>query len=409
MLEYIQSTIGILTFTFISWIMGKRSTSLVRIILQVIIQIIFVAILLKAPQVYHALSKAGKALMVVQEATISGTSFVFGYLTGTNTPFDITNTNNLFIFALHALPPIIVFSSLSMVLFHFGIMQKIVAILSKIFKKTLGIGGALGLFSGTKIFLGQTDAPMVIKHYMKYMSSGEIFTMMTAGMATTSFAIIGLYTSLLSNTIAEPASHILVSSIANITLSIIISKAILPHNHSTESDSNEDKTNSFSSTMEAIFSGATTGMQIVVSIITMVIVLIALTHLLNAILGNFGTSVELILGYIAFPIAYLMGLNASESLIGGSVLGMKISLNEISAMIHLNQNIAALSEKAKYILSYAVLSFGNFSSIGIQISGLSAICPEKRSEIILLAPKALIASIIVNCITATMIGMLIAF
>ena len=247
---------------------------------------------------------------------------------------------------------------------------------------------------------------MVIKNYMSRMSRGEIFTIMTAGMATTSFAIIGLYTAILSETVSNPASHILISSITNVTLAIIISKIIIPHNSHTEGKI--DKQNAFSSTMEAIFSGATTGMNIVVSIITMVIALLALTALLNMILGNFGTSVEQILGYLMFPIAYLMGLDFNESFIGGSVLGMKISLNEVPAMIQLSKNASLLSEKARYIMTYGVLSFGNFSSIGIQISGLSAICPEKKSEIISLAPKALLASILVNCLSGTIIGLLMS-
>lgn len=403
-LEVLHSILGIAILVGIAWFMGKRSVKLHKLIFSVVLQIIFTGIIIKSSYIYSVFVVIGRSLMKIQEAALAGTSFVFGYLAGGNVPFELSDSSNLFIFAIHALPPIIVFSAISMVLFHWGIIQKISWLMGRLFKKTFNIGGALGLFSTTKIFLGQTDAPIIVKDYIGKMSKGEIFTIMTTGMATSSFAIVGLYSSILSNVLVDPTSHVVIASIINITLSIIISKAVMPHSHQTSVVS--DAKSSFSSTMEAIFSGTNIGTSIVTSIISMIIVFLAIITLLNMMLSVFGISIETILGYIFFPIAYILGLNANEALIGGSIIGMKISLNEVPAMIQLSKSAALLSEKARHIISHSIINFGNISSMGIQIGGLSALCPERKGDIISMAPKALIVSVLVNCLSACIVGMM---
>jgi concentrative nucleoside transporter, CNT family len=405
-----QSIFGILIFTISAWLIGKRSTKISKLLLSILLQIIFTTILLKIPFIQVVFDYIGKGLTVVSKGTMEGVQFVFGYLSGNNTPFEVINPNNTFIFAIHALPQIIVISSISMVLFHFGIMQKIVNIMGKMFKTIFGIKGPLSLFASAKIFLGQTDAPLLIKNYIDSMSKGEIFLIMTTGMSTTSFSIINLYESLLKTTISNPVFYILVSTINCISLSIILSKAVVPIDlKSKNQDSKLSNDTKFSNVMEAISTGASIGMNIVVSIITILIVLIAIIYIVNQILGVFNIDIQTIMGYIMFPISWLMGISCSESLLGGSVLGMKITVNEINAMIEIAKNSSILSESSRLILSCSTFGFANISSVGIQIAGLCAIAPSKKTEIIKLAPLALVLGTIVNCINATIIGLVYNF
>ena len=351
--------------------------------------------------------------MALKDATAAGTGFVFGYLGGSpDLPFVPKEGANLFIFAFQAMPIVIVVSALSMLLFHWQILPNIVKFFSKFFQKCLGIGGALGVCAAAKMFLGQTEAPLLVRPYLGQFTRSELFTIMTAGMATTSISIMVIYAVILTGTIPDPIAHILTASIISVPAAITISRILIPQ-EGAETSGHLVVPYQFSGSMEAITQGTSDGIKMYINIIAMVIVFLALVALVNSILGLLPAingnpiNLQLLLGYLLSPLAWFLGIPASEAIPAGSLLGKKAVLNEVIAFIGLaSLPSGQLSPKSAMIMTYALAGFANLSSIGIQIGGIGAMVPERKQEIISLGVKALIAGTIASCMSGAIIGIL---
>lgn len=366
------------------------------------------------------------------KATLAGTSFVFGYLGGNSLPFELKEGANAFIFAFQPLPMVIVVSALSMLLFHWRVLPTLVNLFSWALKKTLRIGGALGVCSAAKVFLGQTEAPLLIRPYLKNLSRSELFTVMTLGMATTSATIMVLYATLLENIIPFPISHVLTASVISVPAAIAISRIMIPHTgEMTEGDLVMPY--EFSGTMDAVSLGASDGIKLFLNIVAMLIVILALVALSNTILSGLTNTVvwvysffpnfldlseevlqsppaitlQDIFGTLMQPFAWMMGIPWSEAFDAGNLLGTKTVLNEVMAFIGLSElPKGALSPRTSVMMTYALCGFANFSSIGILIGGLGSMAPERKGEVIQLGFKALIAGTIASCMSATVVGIL---
>lgn len=409
-----QGVLGLFTFLAIGWLLSenRKKINYLAAFSGVGVQIIFALITTRIEWVRAGFLKVSEGINVLKTATMSGTSFVFGHLGGGDLPYAIKEGGNAFIFAFQPLPMIMVVSALSMLLFHWRVLPSIVKGLSWGFRKTLGIGGALGVCAAAKVFLGQTDAPLLIRPYLNKLSRSELFTVMTAGMATTSASIMILYATILETTIPNPISHILTASIISIPAAIVISRLMIPHEGAaTEGDMVMPY--HFSGSMEAVSQGAGDGMKLFLNIIAMLVVMLALVALLNSILESLplinGQAVTLqrIFGVIMAPVTWLMGISWAESFAAGKLLGTKTVLNEVMAFIDLTKlPKGELSMRTNLMMMYALCGFANFSSIGIQIGGLGTMAPERRPEIISLGFKALIAGTIASCMSGTVIGLL---
>lgn len=408
-----QGIAGIFVFFIFSYAISENRRAIkIRIVLQgLAVQIILAFLILKfAPfrELFHWL---GEGVNALREATIAGTSFVFGYLGGGELPFATSTPHRVFVFAFQALPLLMVVSALAMLLFHWNILPILVRGVSWFFRKTLNVGGALGICSGAKMFLGQTEAPLLIKPYLKQMSRGEIFTIMTLGLATTSGTILAIYASILESSIPHVLTHIITASVINIPAAITLSRIMIPHG--VETSGKVVQPYEFTSSMDAVSKGTGDGLKLFLNVVAMLVVFISLVALANKIFGlipswdNEPITLQRLFGYVMAPVTWLMGVPWAETRIAGGLLGIKTILNEMYAYTELaTVDDALLSPTARVIMTYALCGFANISSIGILIGGLGTIEPAKRSVVVELGWKALLAGTMASCLSGTIVGVI---
>jgi CNT family concentrative nucleoside transporter len=414
LMPILQAVLGLFIFLAFSWLISenRKNVNLRFAFVGIFIQFILAFLIMKVGLINKVFLLASKGIGALKAATCEATKFVFGYLGGGEAPFSLCDGASTFIFAFQALPMLIVISAISMLLFHWRILPFLVRGFSWALQRTLNVGGALGVCSAAKVFLGQTEAPLLIRPYFTKLSRSELFSVMTAGMATTSASIMVVYSTILENTVDNPISHILTASIISIPAALTISRLMVPQEDTTSSGELVNPYN-FSGSMDAIAQGASDGMKLYLNIIAMLIAALALVALVNAILASFpnidGSPITLqrIFGFIMAPITWLMGISWNEASIAGNLLGTKTVLNEVIAFIELAAlPKQLLSKHTDLIMIYALCGFANLSSIGIQIGGLGTMAPERRSEIIALGFRAVIAGTLSSCMSGTIVGIL---
>ncbi len=413
----LQACSGLVLFFFLAWLFSenRRQVNFKTALMGLVIQVILAIVVTKFGIVRSVFLWIGGGIMALKDATSAGTSFVFGYLGGGDTPFVQHEGANTFIFAFQALPLIIVISAISMLLFHWKVLPFIVKIFSTFFQKGLGIGGALGVCAAAKMFLGQTEAPLLVRPYLGKFTRSELFTVMTAGMATTSISIMVIYAMILEGTVPDPLAHILTASIISVPAAVTISRILIPQ-VGEETSGHLVVPYQFSGSMEAITQGTSDGVKLYINIIAMLIVFLAIVALVNSLvgllpqIGNNPITLQLLLGYALAPLAWFLGIPWEEAISAGALLGKKTILNEIVAFIGLAElPKGALSPKSDLIMTYALAGFANLSSIGIQIGGIGTMVPERKQEIISLGIKAMIAGTIASCMSGSIIGILYSF
>lgn len=409
-----QGLLGLFVFSFCAWLISenRQEVNVKSTFLGVVMQFCLAAIVIKVRFVRDVFLWIGEGVNALRDSMIEGTSFVFGYLGGGALPFAVKQGSSTFIFMFQALPMVMVVSALAMLLFHWRILPVFVKIFSWAFQKTMGIGGALGVCAAAKIFFGQTEAPLFVRPYLKKFTRSELFTVMTAGMATTSVSLMVLYSTILEQTIPDPIAHILTASIISIPAAILISRLMVPQT-GPDTSGHLVVPYDFTNSMDAVAQGTTDGMRLMLNIAAMLVVALALVALTNKILGHLPffyekpITLQLITGYLLAPVAWLMGIPAAETVSAGSLLGTKTVLNEVAAFIGLsNFPDGTLNPISNLIMMYALCGFANLSSVAIQIGGIGGMVPERRAEIISLGFKALIAGTLVSCMSGAIIGLL---
>ena len=375
----------------------------------IVSQLLLAVILLKLPIVINFFELLGNGVTILQNATIEGAGFVFGY-----PPSDDSSPYRSLLetFAFGVLPYIIVMSCISAILWHWGILPFIVNIISKACQKLFNIGGPVGLGAAANVFIGQVEAPLLIKPYISKLSNKELLILMTAGMATVAGSVMVALISILEAQFANVnlIQHFLTASILSVPAAIMYANIMIPSNEITDSNA-EAAPKVYNSTMDAITTGTTQGSNIAVSVGTILIAVIALVYIVNAFLGSLGgyfgidLSIELLLGYLFAPITWLMGIPWNEALTAGELLGLKTTLNEFVAYPALaNLEPGALSDRSKLITFYSLCGFANFSSVGILISGIGAMVPERKDDLINVSFKALVAATLASCMTGLVVG-----
>ena len=375
----------------------------------VLSQFILAAILLKLPFIISFFEILGNGVTILQNATVEGASFVFGY-PPTDTEFAYRSLLETFAFGV--LPYIIVMSCISAILWHWGILPYIVNIISKGCQKLFNIGGPVGLGAAANVFIGQVEAPLLIKPYINKLSKKELLILMTAGMATVAGSVMVALISILEIQFINEnlIQHFLTASILSVFAAIMYANIMIPSNQITDADTDK-RSKVYKGTMDAITTGTAQGSNIAVSVGTILIAVIALVYIANSFLGFIGSfvgidlSIQQILGYIFAPIAWLMGIPWNEALIAGELLGIKTTLNEFiayPALAALEEGV--LSDKSKLIIFYGLCGFANLSSVGILISGIGSMAPERKDDLISVSFKALIAATLASCMTGLVVG-----
>ena len=410
----IQSAAGLFVFSGIAWLISENRTkvNVKRAIAGIGIQLAIGIILLKLPVFRSFFISLNRLVLSLEESTKAGTSMVFGYLGGGSLPFAENFPGSSFILAFQALPLILVISALSSLLFYWKILPLVVRAFSWALRKTMGLGGAEGLGVSANIFVGMVESPLFIRPYLKAMTRSEIFTLMTTGMATIAGTVMVLYASILSKTIPDIMGHILTASIISIPAAITISKIMIPETGELTSGELTPAEPALSA-MDAVTKGTIQGVQLLINIIAMLIVLVALVHFVNLMLGlfpDFGgrpVSLQRVLGLVMAPVVWFMGIPWAEAFTAGALMGTKTILNEFLAYLDLSRLApGALNPKSMLIMTYAMCGFANPGSLGIMIGGLGTMAPEKQDEIVSLGFRSIIAGTLATCMTGAVVGII---
>jgi CNT family concentrative nucleoside transporter len=413
----LQSFIGFIVLLVFAWaISEKRAAINWRTVAgATLLQVVLFLLLFKFPWFKEASSALNDALNGVAAATREGTKFVFGYLGATGNPADapypVKDGGSTFILMTMALPLIIVVSALSSLLFYWRILPMIVNGFSWVLKKSIGVGGAVGVSTAANIFLGTVEAPMFIKPYLAKLSRGELFITMAGGMAGIAGTVMVVYGYILAPVVPDAIGHVLIVSFISAPAAVAFSALMVPHEGPvTDGDISTDRPSS--SMMDAVTQGTVDGVASYINVAAMLIVLTALIALTNMIIGlpfdkASAPTLQGILGVIMKPVVWLIGIPWSEAQTAGSLMGTKTVLNEFIAFLDLaKMGPGALSERSRVIMIYALCGFANFASIGIMIGGLGTICPERRNDIIDLGYKSLIAGSLATLSCGALVGMI---
>ena len=368
------------------------------------LQFIFAILILKTPIGKPLFSYVDKIINRLIGFADKGSEFVFGSQVenvGFHPAFESV--------AFRLLPTIIFFSALISILYHYGIIQFVIKFFSRLMEKTMRTSGAETLSVSANIFVGQTEAPLMIRPYVGGMTKSELVAVMVGGFATAAGGVLAIYAKWLDG-IPGIAGHLMSASVMSAPAALVIAKIIYPETKKTQSIRSEIKSNQTTiNAMDALGTGTVVGLKLAVNVGAMLISFISIIALLNYFLGIFGFSIESVLGLIFSPLAWTMGIPWSECGAVGSLMGKKIVFTEFVAFSDLKLLIdnQQISEKAAIISSYALCGFANFGSIGIQLGGIGGIAPERRKDIAQLISKAMVGGALASWLTATLAGILL--
>lgn len=410
----VQPALGILALLALAWLVSedRRRVNPLAIILGLAVTFSMSLLLLKVPAARYIFEALSKGVSLIEASTRAGTSFVFGYLGGGPLPFDEKGHGSGFVLALQALPVVLVVSAITSILFYWRILPVIVAGFAWLFRKTMRIGGAVGLSAAANIFLGMVEAPLFVKPYLAQMTRSELFMTMSCGMAGIAGTVMVLYAAILRPVLPDAIGHILVVSIISVPAALMLSQIMIPETGKrTAGDISPPQP--ATSTMDAITRGTIEGVALLINICCMLIVLVALVHMANGVLGflpHFGgeaITLQRLLGYVMAPLAWLIGIPWSEAKVAGSLLGTKTILNEFIAYIDLAKlPPGTLSEKSRLIMVYALCGFANVGSLGIMIGGMGTMAPERRPEIVQLGIKSIVCGTLATCLTGAVVAII---
>ena len=412
-----QSVVGLLTLIGLCYLFSenRREVHFPVVIKSLLLQLLLAVILLKLPASQNLFVVLNEGIAVLQAATREGTTFIFGYLGGGQLPFDETIPGGGFILAFQAMPLVIVISVISAILMYWKVLPLIMRGFSLILEKTLEIGGALGLGISANAFLGMIESPLLIKPYLSKLNHGEMFAVMTAGMATIAGTMLALEAAVISSIVPDAIGHLISCSLITLPGVVYIAHLLVPdRSRVTSGDGAIDQ--GAENLMDAISTGTTNGLQLFLNIIAMIIVIVALVYLVNATLGMFpdiygeAITLERILGVLMAPLTMMMGIPWNEAFITGQLMGTKVVLTEFVAYVRFGQlPVEELTERTRIIMTYALCGFANFVSLGIMITGLVTMVPERKVEIMGMGFKSILAGTIATCTTATLVGIIITF
>jgi CNT family concentrative nucleoside transporter len=434
LLERLRGLLGLLVLGGIAWGLSlNRGAIPWRVVIWGIsLQFLFALFILKTP--IGAGIFAGLNVLVVSllEFTVDGARFLFGDLVfntvpvGTGepgmvpmaeTPGTVARTGAFF--AFNVLPTIIFFSSLMSVLYHIGVMQLLVRGVAWVMQRTMGTSGAETLSAAGNIFVGQTEAPLLVKPFVASMTRSELMAVMTGGFATVAGGVLAAYVGMLVAFFPDIAGHLIAASVMSAPAALVVAKIMVPEEEvpETRGSLSMDQSKPHANTIDAAASGAGEGLHLALNVGAMLLAFIALVSMINAGLGWMGgfvglefLSLEVLLGWVLAPLAWIMGVPWADAPTIGGLLGIKTVLNEFVSYLELSALLtggAELSSRSVIIAAYALSGFANFSSIAVQIGGIGGIAPTRRADLSRLGLRAMVAGSLAAFMTATIAGMLL--
>ena len=403
----------------------RKSVDLKLVFIGLLLQVILAFLMLKVPLVRGFFRLIVDFFVLMITATEESAQFLFG---------DLAKSGGAFGFAFYVLPTIVFFSALSSLLYYLGILQKVVYGFAWLMKKTMRLSGSESLAAAANVFIGQTEAPLVVKPYLERMTRSEINCLMTGGMATIAGGVFGAYMSMLGGETIEGKQlfgmHLLTASIISAPAAIVAAKLLLPESNpeTVETDLQIPRSSLGSNVLDALSTGTTDGVRLAVNVGAMLLAFMAFIYLANNIFFEIGRwthlneaiasstdgrydgfTLQYLFGLLFSPVAWLLGVPGGDMVAVGQMLGEKTILNEFFAYVTLSdmKSAGVLSEKSIIIATYALCGFANFASIGIQIGGIGAIAPGQRKTLTQLGVRALIGGTVACFMTAIIAGILV--
>lgn len=418
--DQFRGILGLIVLVGIAWALsenrdGKPSWRWIAGAL--ILQGVLALLIVRVPFVWQLMGYANEGVKAIERATLAGSSYMFGYLGGGELPFAVKEGADApLVIAFQILPLVIVLSALAALLWHWGVLRWLVKGLSFLLQRTLGVSGVVGLSGGANIFLGVVESPLVIRAYFAKMSRAELFQVMVLTMASISGAVLVLYASTLQGVLGEGATgHMIAASLVSLPAALLVAKLMVPDSDETrDTDLDKDEPGlKYEGSIDAIVKGTMDGMQLFLAVIAIILVVFALVNLVDQILallplvGGEALSLKRVFGWLFSPLMWLIGVPWAEAQAAGGLMGTKAILNEYVAYLELAALPAGtLGERSTLIAAYATCGFANLASIGLLVSTIGTLCPERRAEAAGLGIKSWVAGNIATAMTGAWIGLL---
>jgi len=414
MMQQFQGLIGLAAVLLLAWSLSEDRANRPgwrwlggALLLQLAIAVIVV----RVPAVWAAVGVANQGVAAIEKATLVGSSYMFGFLGGAPLPFALAQgASPPLIIAFQILPLIIVFSALSALLWHWGILKALVRGLSWALRRTLGVSGVVGLGGGGTLFLGVVESPLVLRAWFATMSRSDLFAIMAMIMATISGAILVLYASTLGNVIPNAAGHLIVASLISLPAALMVARLMVPGQPQSTEPAEPDL--AYDGAMDAVVRGAMEGVQLMLAVIGIIITIFALVGLADQILAlaphvdGAALTLKRMFGWIFSPFMWAIGVPWDQATVAGALMGTKAILNEYVAYLDLAALPAGtLDPRSALIVTYALAGFANLASIGLLVSTIASLCPERRAEAAGLGVKSWIAGNFATLMTGAMIGL----
>ncbi len=409
-----QGLIGIALLLLLAWAISEDRSARPSwrwIVAALLLQLVLALVLVRVPFVWDIVTLANHAVSAIEKATLVGSSYMFGYTGGAPLPFALApGQAPPLIIAFQILPLIIVFSALSALLWHWGILAWIVRGLSWLLQRSLGVSGVVGLSGGANLFLGVVESPLVVRAYFERMSRSELFAIMVLAMSTISGAVLVLYATTLSRTVPDATGHMIAASIISLPAALLIARLMVPGDGKTDDDDAQPALN-YDGSMDAIVRGTIDGVQLFLAVIGVIIVMFALVALVDQMLvalplvENAPITVRRVFGWLFAPLMWTLGVSWDQAPQAGALMGTKAILNEYVAFLEL----AALPPdtfvpRNQLIVIYALCGFANLASIGLLVSTIGTLAPSRRAEVAALGVKSWIAGNCASAMTGAVIG-----
>ena len=406
-----QGALGFPALLLLAWALSenRRAIGWRTVVGGVALQLVLAAVLLGFPPATRALMHVNEAADALQRAADAGTGFVFGYLGGASLPFVETRPGAAFILAFKALPLVLVISALASLLFHWGVLQRVLRGFAWLLRRWLGIGGALALGAAVHVFVGMIEAPLLVRPWLARMQRGELFALMTCGMAGIAGTVMVIYAAILGPVIPNALGNILIASVISTPAALAVAALMVPFGSGGE-EARIVLPHPPASGLDAVVRGTMDGIPVLVGIIAVLLVTVALVSLINMALGllPFGEAVTLqrMVAWPLRPVMWLIGVPWAEAGTAAMLMATKTVLNEFVAYLNMAALPAeALSAPSRLIMTYALCGFANFGSLGILIGGLGAMVPERRDEVVGLGFRAIVSGTIATCMSGAIAGL----
>ena len=415
----LQPLLGLTLIIGLAWLLSEdRRAVRPRLVLAGLgLQLMIALLLFQLAPVKQVFVALNELVLALQRATQDGTGLVFGYLGGGDSPFEEVYPQNSFVLAFRALPVILVISALSALLFYWRILPVVVRGFAWLLRHTLGTGGALGLGAAANVFVGMTEAPLLIRPYLASMQRSALFGLMTCGMATIAGTVMVLYASIIAPVVPDAMGHIITASLISAPAALMIAGVLVPQalpDPDLEDAAPVRIERHATGAMDAITRGTLDAIPLWLNIVAMLVVMVALVSLANQGLGLLPDvggeplTAQRLLGWLMAPVVWLIGIPWAEAPTAGALMGVKTVLNELIAYL----DLAALppdtlGDRSRLIMTYALCGFANLGSLGIMIGGLGAMAPERRGEIVAMGMKSILAGTLATLSTGAVVAVLL--